>query len=83
MDERCENCKFFCKLNLFARYIETIGGMGYVSGWKVGTLYSKFNGSHGCSVFLMDSGKIHEVLPNDRCELFQPKEKENENHGEK
>lgn len=83
MDERCENCKFFCKLNLFVRCIETVGGMGHVSGWKVGRVYSKFNRSYGCSVFLMDSGEIHETIPNDKCELFQPKEKENEIHGEK
>lgn len=54
MDERCENCKFLCMLNVFDRGLKTIGGHGCISGVK-----------------------------NDKCELFQPKEKEEENHGEK
>lgn len=51
MDERCENCKFFCMLNVFDRGLKTIGGHGCISGVKVVTNINKFNKSYGCSVF--------------------------------
>lgn len=41
MEQKCENCRFFCKLNLFARYVGTVGGIGCVSGWRVEKMHSK------------------------------------------
>lgn len=76
MEQKCENCRFFCKLNLFARYVGTVGGIGCVSGWRVEKMHSKFQESCGCNVFnvlLTDSGIVNETLPHDVCELFKPK----------
>lgn len=83
MEQKCENCKFFCKLNLFARYVGTVGGMGYVSGWRVEKMHTKFQESCGCNVFLKDSGKVYETLPDDVCEFFKPKETEEQDHVKK
>lgn len=83
MDERCENCKFLCMLNVFDRGLKTIGGHGCISGVKVVTNINKFNESYGCRVFFETFGIVCETILNDKCELFQPKEKEEENHGEK
>ena len=61
MEQICENCRFFCKLNLFARYVGTVGGIGCVSGWRVEKMHSKFQESCGCNVFnvlLTDSGIV-------------------------
>lgn len=45
MEQKCENCRFFCKLNLFARYVGTVGGIGCVSGWRVEKMHLKFQES--------------------------------------
>lgn len=37
-------------------------------------MHTKFQESCGCNVFLEDSGKIYETLPDDMCEFFKPKE---------
>lgn len=73
MEQKCKNCRFFCKLNLFARYVGTVGGMGCVSGWKVEKMHTKFQESCGCN----------ETLPHDVCELFKPKETEEHDYVKK
>lgn len=86
MEQKCENCRFFCKLNLFARYVGTVGGIGCVSGWRVEKMYSKFQESCGCNVFnvlLTDSGIVNETLPHDVCELFKLKETEEHDYVKK
>lgn len=75
MDECCKNCKYFSKLNIFYRFVQTIGGPGWVSGWKVGT--EKYYGtpvdSFCCTAFplLYNEDAITETLPDDKCELFE------------
>lgn len=83
MEQKCENCRFFCKLNLFARCVEEIGSHNCISGWKVGKRYVRFQESCGCNVFLADSGTVHETLPHDVCELFKPKETEKQDYVKK
>lgn len=69
--EKCENCKHFCKINMYQRQVGTIGANGYVSGWEVVKNHWKEDSIYGCTLFLQSDGVVTEVETNDRCEMFE------------
>lgn len=73
MGENCEACKFYCNMLVFDRKVGSIGGLGYVSGWKVNIDCNGFSESTGCTKFLSSDNIVFETLPQDMCESFEAK----------
>lgn len=71
----CENCRYFAALELFQRYIGTLGSPGAVCGWEVriknDVMSEKEYGC--CTVFLEDAKHIYETDSTDICEKWKSK----------
>ena len=73
---KCKNCQYCKKLNLFKRTIVTIGPKGIITGLKIKEIETKNEEGSLCCVVFYEEDKdapIYETSPEDLCERFKPR----------
>lgn len=73
---RCKNCEYCKKLNLFKRTIATVGPKGIIAGVRINEIKTNYGETSLCCTVFQEDDKnapIYETTPEDFCERFKPK----------